>query len=368
VCFVYFVVPTAVFKLKNCTEWVLRRWTTLAFVWLFGAVVGFAAEPASLSTGHAWTFESTTDGWQPRAPSVVVSQLVGTGATPDSRACLRVQGRIAEGWNYALSRHVPLTGGGLYRLSAWMRVDNLGASTPPPFLKCEFVGPNVNQYLGQVATSSYDVSKPRTWQRLEAEFQAPDATRQCWLALEKGADSPMEIDAVLDEIKLAPIPMLSALEKFRLRPLPASLEKVRGVHPRLYLDAGVVAQLREAIGNTHAPLWNELRDQADRLTRRGPPAYRQSDGSSGDEQLWQRDVGNAMPVLAMAWLLSQDQRYLDAARQWALASCGYQTWGLARIDGMDLATGHQLLGLALVYDWSLSTCSSSCIWRTRCWM
>ena len=35
----------------------------------------------------------------------------------------------------------------------------------------------------------------------------------------------------------------------------------------------------------------------------------------------------------------------------ALASCGYPTWGLGRIDGMDLAAGHQLYGLALVYDW-----------------
>jgi len=57
-----------------------------------------------------------------------------------------------------------------------------------------------------------------------------------------------------------------------------------------------------------------------------------------------------MPTLAMTWVLSQDPRYIEAARDWALASCGYPTWGLGRIDGMDLATGHQLLGLALVYD------------------
>ena len=140
-------------------------------------------------------------------------------------------------------------------------------------------------------------------------------------------------------------------EKYRLKPLPAPLEKMRGLHPRLYLDVARVAQLREGIQRTHAPLWKELRQQADQLVRRGPPAYRESDGSSGDEQLWQREVGNAMPVLAMAWVLTRERPYLDAARQWALASCGYKTWGLGRIDGMDLATGHQLLGLALVYDW-----------------
>ena len=58
-----------------------------------------------------------------------------------------------------------------------------------------------------------------------------------------------------------------------------------------------------------------------------------------------------MPVLAMAYVLTGEKQYLAAARRWALASCGYKTWGLGRIDGMDLATGHQLFGLALVYDW-----------------
>ena len=58
-----------------------------------------------------------------------------------------------------------------------------------------------------------------------------------------------------------------------------------------------------------------------------------------------------MPLLAMAYALSGEKQYLDAARRWALASCGYKTWGLGRIDGMDLAAGHQLFGLAIVYDW-----------------
>ena len=58
-----------------------------------------------------------------------------------------------------------------------------------------------------------------------------------------------------------------------------------------------------------------------------------------------------MPLLAMAYVVTGEKAYLEAARQWSLASCGYKTWGLGRIDGMDLAAGHQLYGLALVYDW-----------------
>jgi len=56
-------------------------------------------------------------------------------------------------------------------------------------------------------------------------------------------------------------------------------------------------------------------------------------------------------VLAMAYVLTGRKEYLASGRQWALASCRYRTWGLDRIDGMDLAAGHQLFGLGLVYDW-----------------
>ncbi len=318
--------------------------TTLIAV-LMAAVCGVAAEPFS------WTFETGTDGWQPRATTIELNRQEGEGALTGSHACLQIRGPIEDGWNYALTGHFPLHPGQTYRLTAWVLVRSLGSSTPAPFLKCEMLGPPGQPYLGQITTSSYDLSKPRTWQRLEGEFQAPDAAQSAWLALEKGTSQPTELDALLDDVSLTPIPRLTALDQFRLDPLPPALEKTRGKHPRLFLDAHRVAELRQAIKTTHVALWRELREQADLLVRRGAPTYRKDDNWSGEEQLWQREVGNAMPVLAMAWLLTQDATYLNAARDWALASCSYPTWGLGRIDGMDLAAGHQLLGLAIVYDW-----------------
>ncbi|MHC4405625.1 MAG: DUF4962 domain-containing protein [Planctomycetota bacterium] len=62
-------------------------------------------------------------------------------------------------------------------------------------------------------------------------------------------------------------------------------------------------------------------------------------------------MGNVIPVLAMAYVVTGERQYLESAQAWALASCGYKTWGLGRIDGMDLAAGHQLFGLGIVYDW-----------------
>lgn len=141
------------------------------------------------------------------------------------------------------------------------------------------------------------------------------------------------------------------VERYRLNPIPAALGARRGAHPRLYLDADRVAALRKAIQTTHAALWEKARAQADRAAENGPPAYQEDDRWSGQEQLYQRNVGNAMPLLAMVYLMTGERRYLEAARAWALASCGYRTWGLGRIDGLDLAAGHQLFGLGIVYDW-----------------
>jgi len=183
------------------------------------------------------------------------------------------------------------------------------------------------------------------------EFRVPEAARSCWLALEKGTSAPTEIDVRLRDVRLQPIARLSVLERYRLDPIPPSLEAVGGVHPRIDLNDRRIAQLRKAVATSHQALWKKVRAQADRAVRSGPPSYVKDDGHSGDEQLWQREVGNTLPLLAMAYVVTGEKPYLEAARQWALASCNYKTWGLGRIDGMDLAAGHQLYGLGLVYDW-----------------
>ena len=307
--------------------------------------------PGEVATPIVWDFESAKLTWRPREDTIALTRTEGVGATEQSKACLRVQGKIAGGWNYAISDTHPLAAEQLYRLSAWVRIDKLGETSAMPFLKCEFVPADGKGELGRVSTETYDGSRLGQWQLLAAEFKAPAGTVRCWVALEKGARTPMEIDAYLDEVQIEEIDELSVFDKYRLKPTPPSLENVRGVHPRLYLDAARVAALREAIQTTHAPLWEEVRAQADSAAKSGPPAYRGDDGWSGNEQLWQRSVGNALPPLALAYLLTGAAKYLDSARAWALASCGYETWGLGTTDGMDLAAGHQLFGLALVYDW-----------------
>jgi hypothetical protein len=280
-----------------------------------------------------------------------VERVTGPGATENSKACLHIHGSMQDNWNYASSDSVPMPAGQLYRLSAWVRVTSAGSRTPMPFLKCEFVAADRNREMGRASTDAFDAVRLGQWQHLTAEFRAPPGTIACWIALEKGTSDPTRIDAYLDSVILEPIEQLTALSRYDLDPVPPALEKVRNTHPRLYLNAQRVAELRKAIQATHADLWAEVRALADRSVARGAPAYRRNDAQSGDEQLWQREVGNAMPHLAMAYLMTGDKRYLDGAKQWALASCGYPTWGYGLYDGKDLATGHQLFGLAIIYDW-----------------
>jgi len=324
------------------------RCGTFWLVWLVGSlpVLGTwatAAEP------RVWDFAAPDAAWRPRADSVTV-KIVNQGGPAGRGNCLHIAGRMETNHNYATAPQVPVVADRLYRLSAWMRVDRVGQTTPMPYLKCEFPGPD-RKVLGQVRTEACDPAKPGQWQQIAGEFRAPPEAQTCWLAVEKGTSGPTEIDLRLADVRLEPIARFTAADKYRLAPLPATLEKLRGVHPRLYLDQQRLTALRTAVNTTHADIWKRVRGEADVAAKRGPPAYILRDKSSGDEQLWQRGVGNTLPLLAMAYAVSGERKYLASAQAWALASCGYPTWGLNRYDGKDLAAGHQLFGLALVYDW-----------------
>jgi hypothetical protein len=306
---------------------------------------GAAGQPVT------WDFESDSGNWNPRAATVKVQRVTEVGATENSRACLHIYGKMQGNWNYAVSNPVSMQAGCLYRLSASVRVVSAGSGTPMPFLKCEFVASDRRKDLGRATTSQYEAAHLGQWQHLTAEFQSPPGTISCWVALEKGTSEPTQIDAWLDDVTIEPIAKLTVLSKYELNPVPVALQKLRNVHPRLYLNAERIAKLRSAIQTTHAGLWADVKVLADRAVRQGAPRYRKDDSWSGDEQLWQRSVGNTMPYLAMAYLMTGDKSYLEASKQWALASCGYPTWGSGQLDGMDLAAGHQLFGLAIVYDW-----------------
>jgi hypothetical protein len=314
-----------------------------------------------VTQGATWTFETELLGWQPQAKTVTLSHAQGVSAAKSSKSSLRVQGSMEGDWQYAVSEQVPMQPGRLYRLSAWMRIDKATSGRPMPALQCFFLRTNPERTLGVASTNSYDSTEMGRWQRLMGEFQAPEGTEACQMSFTTGINTAVEIDAYLDDVVLEPIERLSALDTYRLTPLPRSLQRARNVHPRLYLNSKRITELRRAIKTTHRTLWEEVRAEADINVQKGPPAYIKPDDSgsawSGTNQEWQAEVGNVISMLALAYVVSGEPKYLDSARTWALASCSYPTWGFDSNgvwDGIDMAAGNQLFGLATVYDWCYS--------------
>ncbi len=132
--------------------------------------------------------------------------------------------------------------------------------------------------------------------------------------------------------------------------ISVAMKRFAKVHPRLYMTPQSQKDLKSKMNSQpYSGLLEKLRVIADKAVQSGPPAYKP--GSGYDEQLWQREVGNAIPELAMAYCMTGITKYFDAARDYMLASASYPTWGIGDIDNKDLATGHQLYGMALGYDW-----------------
>ena len=135
-------------------------------------------------------------------------------------------------------------------------------------------------------------------------------------------------------------------------------------HPMLFFNYWEGEQLKTAINSTHLAQWNRFKAVADDKVRRNPPAYTADEG----EQLWQRDVGNTIATLAVAGYLTADASYFEAAERWALASCDYPTWGMdGTSDGSEygLPYGHQLLGLAMLYDYGQNSLSAETLAKLR---
>jgi hypothetical protein len=304
--------------------------------------------PACAAEAVVWDFEMDESAWHPRVATVGVQRVAALGATLTSEACLEVSGVAADGYNYVLSSRVAMVQKQWYRLAGWVRVDLLGQGTPTPYFKCEFIGAEGGS-LGQVVTGKYNDAKTGLWQELSCLFETPAGAVAGVVALEKGTARSTEIRAFVDDVSLVAVSESEIYRQFAMPDLVESLANVRGVHPRLFLTDQRVEQLRESIQTTHAGLWPEIRGEADRLASTNPPQYKALSADLG--QLWQRPVGDAMPYLALAYRLTGQTRYLDAAERWALASCDYPEWGVDTRDSSDLATGHQLFGLAMVYDW-----------------
>ena len=129
-------------------------------------------------------------------------------------------------------------------------------------------------------------------------------------------------------------------------------------HPVLFFSHAKGEEIKARLTGDLSVQWQRVISVADKLVTKNPPQYRPDDT---DSQPWQREVGTNISHLAFTGYMSEEQKYMDAAYKWAYASCTYPTWGVDDTeDGMEfgLSYGHQLLGIAMLYDYGQEYLSS----------
>jgi len=121
---------------------------------------------------------------------------------------------------------------------------------------------------------------------------------------------------------------------------PKKLDSFIGIHPRYLLNAEKINTLKIKINNTHKKIWERVRKNADSYVGTLPPPNynRQSD-------MW--PAGRGIPWLAIAYLLTEDSKYLESAKKWIMTICNFPKWE----NNRSLSGGECLFGVSIGYDW-----------------
>ena len=96
------------------------------------------------------------------------------------------------------------------------------------------------------------------------------------------------------------------------------LEQLRGVHPRLFLEAAQVKLLQAERSGAISAEWRAMLNSAQEVAAMRAPAYK-SDQTQQSEHAWKREHGNQLAILSFAWLMTRERIYLTQATVWARA-------------------------------------------------
>jgi len=110
--------------------------------------------------------------------------------------------------------------------------------------------------------------------------------------------------------------------------------------PRIHVTPDAVAELKRKASTTHAFFYGKLIEAADETASQKLP----DSIGSGDNN---RYYGDILPMLALAYILSGEEKYARSCREITSRLVALEKWG----DDLDLVTGHFLAGAAIAYDW-----------------
>ena len=152
----------------------------------------------------------------------------------------------------------------------------------------------------------------------------------------------LSLGAAALPLAAAPAPgPLAAIEAAHPAAMSADLV---GVHPRLFVTQAEIDALKVRLKTTHQDLWARALAVSTCLTREPAPAPAQGRRD-------QNDVAYAIAESAFFYKLTDDPRYLAAARKFMNAALSYDTWGYTfDKPNTDLGAAHLLYGLGWAYD------------------
>ncbi|PAW77496.1 MAG: hypothetical protein B9S32_10895 [Verrucomicrobia bacterium Tous-C9LFEB] len=143
------------------------------------------------------------------------------------------------------------------------------------------------------------------------------------------------------------------------------LSHIKTGEPRLFYKAEDWSALNDRIRRAPAPLstwYKDMLTAADRVMATPLPTYKTPEELADNDrntlivarqELWQREVGNELVLLAVAAKLSPSpEPYRKRMHDLVLTICRFNTWGISvRING-DLAAAHLMRGICMAYDWN----------------
>ncbi len=124
----------------------------------------------------------------------------------------------------------------------------------------------------------------------------------------------------------------------------SSLKKeLEGIHPRVFLTKTEIDALKDKT-ITQKELWQTALSRVRAMSIEPTPAPAQA-------RRVQNPVGLGIPEAGLAYKITGDKKYLNAAKKYMDAAVSYEIWGYAyNKPDVDLAAGHLLYGLGWGYD------------------
>jgi hypothetical protein len=110
--------------------------------------------------------------------------------------------------------------------------------------------------------------------------------------------------------------------------------------PRLILTPQRIAELKASTVGARAEMWKAALESADDFSRAPVPAMTRAGNQF-------RYVGDTMPALGLAYWMTGERRYIEAAERWLRAVVAVPDWS----GSANLGRSSWVLGAAFLYDW-----------------